>query len=86
MAAKIDIETSAEETKHGWRDLDGFIGPYRPGKGPRTDPRGEFPTGPAVGTRLPDIRSLDANGEPFDLHAARSGKPAIVVFYRSAVW
>ena len=86
MAKSIEIETTAEETRHGWRDLDGFVGPFRPGNGPRTDPRGAFPTGPAIGERLPEILSTDAQGEPFDLHAARNGQPAIVVFYRSAVW
>ena len=82
----IDIETHAEKTDHGWRDVDGFVGPVRPGSGPRTDPRGEFPSGPEIGSHLPDIRCQDAGGAPFELHAHRDGSPAIVVFYRSAVW
>ena len=82
----MDMETHAEKTENGWRDRDGFVGPVRPGNGPRSDPRGEFPTGPALGNRLPDIRCLDADGHVFDLHAHRDGRPAVVVFYRSAVW
>lgn len=82
----IEIETRAEETKQGWRDKDGFIGPFRPGNGPRTDPRGEFPTGPAIGQAMPDIRCSDVNGADFDLHKHRGAKPAILLFFRSAVW
>lgn len=82
----IETETHAEQVGTGWRDQDGFIGPYRPGKGPRTDPRGAFPTGPDIGELLPDIRCQDANGRGFDLHQERADRPAVVVFYRSAVW
>jgi len=82
----IEIETRAEQVETGWRDKDGFVGPYRPGNGPRTDPRGEFPTGPEIGSRLPDIRCLDADGQAFDLHQDRGDSAAIVIFYRSAVW
>ena len=82
----IEIETRAEETEHGWRDHDGFIGPFRPGNGPRTDPRGDFPTGPEVGSRMPDIQCLDADGNHFNLHQNRGTSPAIFVFFRSAVW
>jgi hypothetical protein len=82
----IEIETQAEQTERGWRDLHGFVGPFRPGVGPRTDPRGEFPTGPATGSRMPDIRCQDVDGRPFDLHADRAGRPAVLVFFRSAVW
>ncbi len=42
--------------------------------------------GPAVGERLPDIVLPDQRGEPVDLHSARQGRPALVVFYRSARW
>ncbi len=79
-------ETHAEQVENGWRDKDGFVGPYRPGIGPRSDPRGVFPTGPEVGTRLPDIRCRSADGSKLDLHQDRADSPAIVVFYRSAVW
>jgi hypothetical protein len=82
----MELETYSEKTDTGWKDRDGFIGPYQPGNGPRSDPRGEFPTGPDVGARMPDIQCIGADGEPFDLHRERAGRPAVFVFYRSAVW
>lgn len=42
--------------------------------------------GPAVGTRFPDIVLPDQHGQMVDLHAARAGRRALVVFYRSADW
>jgi peroxiredoxin len=51
-----------------------------------------FPTidfdtvGPALGTRFPDVVLPDQHGRMLDLHAARSGRRALVVFYRSASW
>ena len=42
--------------------------------------------GPKVGTRFPDIRLPDQHGREVDLHAARHGKKALVVVYRSAGW
>lgn len=42
--------------------------------------------GPAVGERFPDIRLPDQSGATVDLHAARAGRRALVVFYRSADW
>ena len=42
--------------------------------------------GPAVGTRFPDLRLRDQTGALVDLHAARRGRRALVVFYRSARW
>ena len=44
-----EMERRGEQTEQGWRDVDGFVGPVRAGNGPRSDPRGEFPTGPAIG-------------------------------------
>ena len=79
-------ETRGEQTERGWRDLDGFVGPFRSGNGPRSDPRGEFPTGPAIGERFPDVVSTTADGEPFELYRHHGQRPAIFVFYRSAVW
>lgn len=69
-----------------WLDVDGFAGPVKPGDGPRRDPRGEFPTGPEVGARLPDVVARHHNGSLVDVHRHRAGRPAVVVFYRSAVW
>jgi peroxiredoxin len=42
--------------------------------------------GPGVGTRFPDVRLPDQTGRLVDLHAARAGRRALVVFYRSARW
>lgn len=46
----------------------------------------DFPTGPALGERLPDFTLPNQHGEPVDFHAHRGGQGAVVVFYRSAVW
>jgi hypothetical protein len=83
---QLEIETRGEKTETGWRDHDGFIGPVQPGTGPRSDPRGEFPTGPEIGQRMPDILCLTADGGDFDLHTHRAGHPAVFIFFRSAVW
>ena len=83
---KPEVDTRTEQAAGGWRDNDGFIGPFQPGNGPRNDPLGDFPTGPAIGQRMPDIRCLDAAGQPFDLHEQRGDAPAVFVFFRSAVW
>lgn len=42
--------------------------------------------GPRVGQRFPDLTLPDQSGTPVDLHAARRGRPALVIFYRSASW
>lgn len=42
--------------------------------------------GPSVGERFPEIRLPDQHGQMVDLHAVRGGRPALVVFYRSAGW
>ena len=42
--------------------------------------------GPAVGTRFPDVVLPDQNGRVVDLHAARAGRRALVLFNRSVVW
>lgn len=46
----------------------------------------DFPTGPALGERLPEFILPNQHGEPVDFHADRGGQGAVVVFYRSAVW
>ena len=50
---------------------------------PATD---DFPTGPAVGERLPEFTLPNQDGEMIDFHADRGESKAIVVFYRSVVW
>ena len=42
--------------------------------------------GPEIGQRFPEVRLADQSGAVVDLHAARAGRPALVVFYRSARW
>jgi peroxiredoxin len=42
--------------------------------------------GPQVGEPFPDVALPDQHGNRIDLHAAREGKRALVVFYRSASW
>jgi hypothetical protein len=42
--------------------------------------------GPRVGDRFPDLVLPDQRGLPIDLHEARAGRKALVVFYRSAGW
>lgn len=63
-----------------------MIGPYKPGVGPRSNPHREFPTGPDIGQRVPDILAPSHTGEIVDVHELRGDGPAVVVFYRSAVW
>lgn len=46
----------------------------------------EFPTGPAIGERLPEFTLPNQHGEVIDFHADRGSSRSIVVFYRSAVW
>ena len=52
----------------------------------QTSSRNYAAIGPAIGTRFPDVRLPDQTGKPIDLHQARAGRPAVVVFYRSARW
>jgi hypothetical protein len=82
----IEMRDEAEPVRNSWRDQDGFVGPLRPGTAGRRDPAGDFPTGPAVGERLPEIVAADHRGHLIDVHGDRGGRPAVVVFYRSAVW
>ena len=84
---EIQRSTFAERHESGlWADENGALGPFRPGVGPRNDPAGWFPTGPEIGEVLPEIIAPSHAGEVVDVHRDRAGKPAVVVFYRSAVW
>jgi hypothetical protein len=42
--------------------------------------------GPQIGEAFPDVSLPDQHGQVVDLHSARRGKKALVVFYRSASW
>jgi len=81
-----ELETRGTQAENGWQDHDGFIGPIRPGRGPRSDPRGDFPTGPAVGEHIPDVRCSTTDGTSFNLQEHRGDRPAVFIFFRSAVW
>jgi hypothetical protein len=85
--SRIEVDIRGGEVgPHQFEDGDGYIMPVAPGTGPRRIPVGDFPTGPDVGTQLPDIVAIDQHGTSIDVHADRKGPPAVVMFYRSAVW
>ena len=42
--------------------------------------------GPAVGARFPDVILPDQHGRQIEVHKARNGQRALVVFHRSAGW
>ncbi len=46
----------------------------------------EFPTGPDVGERLPDITLPDQSGANVNLEQARGNRRALVLFHRSVRW
>ncbi len=68
------------------RDHHGFDAPAPLGHPARLGLEGGRSPGPEVGARLPDFRLPDARGREIDFHADRDGAPAVLVFYRSAVW
>ena len=68
------------------RDELGFDAPAPLGHPGRLGLPDGHPTGPEVGARLPDFALPDQHGGIVRLHEARAGRPAAVVFYRSAVW
>ena len=83
----IEVDTRGGPTTGPYyEDAEGFNMPLAPGTSNRRIPRGDFPTGPDLGQRLPDIVATDQSGRTVDVHADRGGQPAVVVFYRSAVW
>ena len=83
---ELDQRANRGPNGKGWIDGHGFLGPLEPGTGPRRDPAGSFPTGPAIGETLPDVVAPDAWGSEIDVHSHRAGKPAVVMFNRSVVW
>ena len=84
---KLERVTFGKQNSSGfWEDEFGFAGPIQPGVGPRSNPLDWFPTGPAVGERLPAIVAASHTGEIVDVAKARAGRPTAVVFHRSAVW
>ena len=69
-----------------YEDEYGFIGPLPMTSGQRKIAPEDFPTGPAIGERLPDFELLDHTGRSVRLHEDRGASKAAVVFFRSAVW
>jgi peroxiredoxin len=45
-----------------------------------------FPTGPAIGEPFPDFTLPDQHDQAVTFSAARGGKRAMVVVFRSASW
>ncbi|MFK7917395.1 MAG: hypothetical protein AB8G14_04910 [Ilumatobacter sp.] len=87
QAPIIPGDPNARQLSSGWWIDDyGVVGPYKPGHGPRSDPREAFPTGPAVGSPFPNIVAMDQSGTMIDVHEARESGPAIVVFSRATLW
>ena len=46
----------------------------------------DFPTGPEIGQTVPDFTLPDQSGRPVAFSAARDGRQALILFYRSASW
>ena len=84
----MELETRGDrlESGRGWRDHLGFVGPFQPGVGPRSDPAGGHPTGPNIGGRLPAIVATSHDGRRIDVHEERADRPLVMVFFSSAVW
>ncbi len=68
------------------RDALGFDAPAPIGHPGRSGLPAGRTTGPEIGEPLPGLRLPDRDGRIVDLHADRGGAPAVVVFFRSAVW
>lgn len=84
---EIEVDTRGGPTTGPFHeDAEGFNMPLAPDSANRRIPLGAFPTGPALGARLPTITAIDQHGRQIDMHTDRAGQPAVVVFYRSAVW
>jgi hypothetical protein len=67
-----------------WQSPAGGSPPLHPAR--RSPTTADFPTGPAIGERLPDFKLPNQRGEEIDFHADRAGHKAAVLFQRSAVW
>lgn len=78
--------SATQHTSGWWLDDYGILGPFKPGVGPRSDPRDAFSTGPAVGDAFPDIVAPNQSGAVVDLHGDRGTGPAVVVFSRATLW
>ena len=68
------------------RDELGFDAPAALGHPARLSRPADHACGPALGEVVPDFDLPDAFGKRVRLSDARRGRPAVVLFYRSAVW
>lgn len=64
----------------------GLVGPLPASDGQRQPLPTGAPTGPEIGTRLPDFTLPSASGRTISFHQDRGDSKAAVVFFRSAVW
>ncbi len=70
----MKLQTEGRQTERNtWLDHLGFEGPLQPGTHARSDPTGEFPTGPAVGEQLPTSSRPTSAGR-----GSTSTRPAVV--------
>ena len=76
----------AHGSDHEYYDEFGFYSPMPLSRAARREPAADFPTGPDIGVRLPDIVLPDQHGRFVDVHAHRGDLGAVVVFHRSAYW
>ncbi len=59
---------------------------------PETPPTGrnpesaDFPSGPDIGERLPEINLQDQHGDWVNLEQSRGDRRALVLFHRSVRW
>ena len=64
----------------------GLVGPLPASDGQRRPRDEDGPTGPAIGSRLPDFTLPSTSGRTVSFHSDRGDSKAAVVFFRSAVW
>jgi len=76
----------AGERNPDYIDEFGLLAPLPAADGQRQPLDTETPTGPEVGTRLPDFTLPSAAGRTVSFHQDRGRSKAAVVFFRSAVW
>ena len=68
------------------RDEHGFDAPVPLGHPARASMPTDRALGPSLGSRLPDFHLPDAFGRLMRFHEDRGQAPAVIVFFRSAVW
>lgn len=87
MESKDNRDTPASrDLDHEYYDEFGFYSPMPLSRAARREPPADFPTGPAIGERLPNFTLPDQHGNQIDFDTARQGRKSIVIFHRSAYW